>query len=35
VAGAWVTPEKKLRIESEINVHNQAGDGRWKIWLGP
>jgi hypothetical protein len=32
VAGAWVTPEKKLRTKAEINVHNQAGDGSWKIW---
>jgi hypothetical protein len=31
VAGAWVTPKKKLRTEVEINVHNQAGDGNWKI----
>jgi hypothetical protein len=26
-----VTPEKKLRTEGEINVHNQAGDESWKI----
>jgi hypothetical protein len=31
VAGAWVTPEKKLRTESEINVHSQTEDGNWKI----
>jgi hypothetical protein len=26
-----VTPKKKLRTEAEINVHNQARDGNWKI----
>jgi hypothetical protein len=31
MAGAWVTLEKKLMTKAEINVHNQAGDGSWKI----
>jgi hypothetical protein len=31
VAGAWVTPEKKLRSEAAMNIHNQAGGEDWKI----
>jgi hypothetical protein len=35
VAGTWLIPEKKLRTEKEINIHNQLGGDDLISWQGP
>jgi hypothetical protein len=34
VAGSWLIPEKKLRIEWEIDLHNQLEGADLKITSG-
>jgi hypothetical protein len=34
VAGSWLTPEKRLRTEQEINLHNQLEGAELKITAG-
>jgi hypothetical protein len=34
VAGSWLTPEKRLRTEHEINLHNQMEGVELKITAG-
>jgi hypothetical protein len=34
VAGSWLTPEKKARIEQEITLHNQMEGVELKITAG-
>jgi hypothetical protein len=34
VAGSWLTPEKRLRTEQEINLHNQMEGAELKITVG-